>query len=235
MRAVLATLLAVTVATAPALGQAVPAPASDTLATDRLGLPAAAGASARTPLFSLGGGLATPSGSTAEAYERGFKVGATGVFPVAGRLGIEVGASYVRLGRDKDDALVALGIDPSTFVAGGGFLEGGYRWAGAVTAGLRLLLRPRGRRVVPHVSAGAGYALTGVAEQRLLYLGERETLDGTATTGGPAVSFGAGVEIRVGEGVGVFGAARYLEVFTSPRVSAVVPFTVGLSLRLEEW
>lgn len=234
MRAASATLLAVIVATTPALGQDVPAPASDTLATERLGLPtAAAGARVRTPLFSLGGGLATPSGSTAERYENGFQVGAMGVFPVADRLGIEVTASYVRLSPDKSDALVALGIDPSTFVSGGGLLEGGYRWAGAVTAGVRLLLRPRGRRVVPHLSAGAGYALTGVAEQLVLYLGERETLDGEGA-GGPAASFGGGVEVRVGEGVAVFAAARYLQAFTNPRLSAVMPFTLGVSLRLEE-
>ena len=139
----------------------------------------------------------------------------------------------MRLAADEDLALTRLGIEPSTFAASGGLLEGGYRRTGALTAGVRLLLRGRDRRILPHVSAGAGYAVAGVADQNLLFLGERETLRG-ASEAGPAVSFGGGVEVQVRNGVGVFGAARFLRVFTNPRFTAVMPFTLRLSLRLEE-
>ena len=87
--------------------------------------------------------------------------------------------------------------------------------------------------MLPHVSAGVGYAIAGVADRNLLYLGERETLDGM-TDRGPVASFGAGVEVQVGNGVGVFGATRYLRVFTDPQLTAFMPFTLGVSLRLEE-
>ncbi|MEX2466578.1 MAG: outer membrane beta-barrel protein [Gemmatimonadota bacterium] len=186
-----------------------------------------------TPLFSLGGGIAAPYGTTADTHEVGFQVGATGVFPFASRWGIEINASYVRLPPDPDVALGAIGIDPSTFDAAGGLLEGGYNWTGGVTAGLRVLLRPRRRRVVPNLAGGVGFVGTGVADQRVLYLGDSETYDGDMSENALAATFGGGVEVHLRDGVGAFGAVRYLVIFTDPERMAMMPITLGVSLRLE--
>jgi hypothetical protein len=186
-----------------------------------------------TPLFSIGSGPALPAGTTRDTHRTGVQVGATGVFPVARRLGVEVNGSYVRLGADRDIALTALGIDPSTFGSAGGLFEGGYHWAGALTVGARILLRPRDRQVVPNLSAGAGYALTGTADQYVVYLGERETYPGTRESA-PVATFGGGVEVHLGGGIGVFGSVRHLVVFTEPRRLTATPISIGLSLRLEE-
>lgn len=192
-----------------------------------------AAAAQDTPLFSLGGGLATSSGATSDTHGRGFQAGASGVFPIASRVGIEVNASYLQLGPDRDAVLAEVDIDPESFELAGGFIEGGHRWIGGVTAGLRFLLRPRDRRIVPNVSAGAGWALTGVADRRVWYLGGREPLDGVSENV-PVMSLGGGVEAHVRNGVGFFGAVRYVVAFTSPERVSAVPFTFGLSLRLEE-
>lgn len=186
-----------------------------------------------TPLFSIGSGPALPAGATGDTHRTGVQFGATGVFPVAGRLGIEVAGSYLRLGADRDIALTALGIDPSTFGSAGGFFEGGYRWAGALTIGGRLLLRPRDRQVVPNLTGGVGYAATGTADQSVLYVGDNETYAGTRERA-PVATFGGGVEVQLGGGIGVFGSVRHLVVFTEPRRLTATPISLGLSLRLEE-
>ncbi|MDZ7780077.1 MAG: outer membrane beta-barrel protein [Gemmatimonadota bacterium] len=186
-----------------------------------------------TPLFSLGGGLATPSGVTGNAHTLGFQAGATGVFPITGRLGIATSASYIRLGADQNAVLAETDIDPESFELGGGFIDGGYRWIGGVTVGLRLLLRPRDRQIVPNLAAGVGWAFTGVADRRIWYLGEIEPIEGF-NENAPLMRLGGGVEAHVRDGVGLFGAVRYVVAFTNPDRTTALPFTFGVSLRLEE-
>ena len=84
MRRLLGAALAMLATASPAVGQSGTGSAPDLLP---------AHTSHRTPLLSLGGGLATPSGPDGANSGRGFQAGATGVFPVAGRLGIEIQAS----------------------------------------------------------------------------------------------------------------------------------------------
>lgn len=186
-----------------------------------------------TPLFSLGGGLSFASGTVSDTHDSGFNFGALAAFPVAGRLDVEVSATYARLGGIREVQLEALDINPESFEAGGGFLEGGYRWTGALLAGGRLLLMPRHGRVVPSLHALAGVASTGISDQRTLFLGDRDMVDGFSERV-LAAALGAGVEVHIRNGVGVFGAVRYLTAFTDPARTTMIPVSFGMSLRLEE-
>lgn len=196
------------------------------------GWPGAPAAAQDTPLFMLGAGPALPFGDTRDVAGAGFGAGASGVFPLAGRLGVEVTADYTRLSLEWDPALVALGIDPATFRSAGGFVEGGHHWAGTATLGLHMLLRAREHAVVPHLHAGAGVARTGTAELRTWLLGEIETYPGVLETA-LATQVGAGLDVRVGEGMGVFARVRYMVLFTDPVRRTMIPIQLGLSLQLE--
>jgi len=186
-----------------------------------------------TPLFSLGGGIAFPREDASERHGAGFHFGTSGAFPLVGRLELELGAGYGRLGAKPGPVLADLEIDPTTFDLAGGFLDGGHRWTGSATLGARFLLLPRSSRVVPSVSAGAGWGGTGVADQRVWYLGRTETLEGFSLNSW-ASSVGATVDVHVRNGVGVFGAVRRVTVYTDPEPIRWVPLTFGISLRLED-
>ena len=192
-----------------------------------------AAAAQDTPLFSVGGGIAAPSGASADTHDRGFDIAASGAFPISSRIEVEVTALYARLSPKTAFALEGFGIDPSGFELGGGFVDGGLRWVGGVTVGARVLLMPRDRRLVPSVSGGVGWAGSGVSDITVLYLGRREGADGFSENS-PSVTFGGTLDVRIREGVGVFGALRYLRVFTDPEPTVFLPLTLGLTLRLEQ-
>lgn len=194
---------------------------------------ASQGAAQETPLFSLGGGLSFPAGAVSDTHESGFNLGATATFPVAPRLEIEVSAHYVRLSPIRDLQLETLGFDPGSFEAAGGSIDGGYSWTGTLLAGGRFLLMPRSSRVVPNLHVTAGWASTGIADQSILFLSRSEDYPGF-TENVAAVSLGAGVEVHLRNGVGLFGSVRHVTAFTDPERTTMIPVTLGLSLRLEE-
>ena len=186
-----------------------------------------------TPLFSLGAGAGLSTGATSERHGNGFQLGAAGAFPLSGRVELEVGAVYGRMGAKTGPVLEDLDIDPETFALAGGFLDGGHRWIGAVTAGARILLLPRSSRFVPSISAGAGWGGSGVADQQVWYLGRPESIDGF-TENSWSSSFGAHVDVALRDGIGLFGGVRQVTVYTDPEPVRWIPITLGISLRLEQ-
>jgi hypothetical protein len=196
------------------------------------GVAPAAATGQATPLFSLGGGMAFPLDDASDRHGSGFQFGASGAFPLSGRLELELGAGYGKLGAKPGPVLADLEIDATTFGLAGGFLDGGHRWTGSATLGARFLLLPRASRVVPSVSAGVGWGGTGLADQRVWYLGRTQTIEGFSSNSW-ASSVGATVDVHLRNGVGVFGGVRHVTAYTDPEPTRWIPVTFGISLRLE--
>lgn len=186
-----------------------------------------------TPTFSLGAGLAFPSGTAADLTDPGPSVAAWAVFPLVGPLGLTVDARYTRLHAKLEPALRALGIDPGPFQGVGGYLEGGYHWWATATLGLQLLVGPRDGPVVPWVQAAGGIARGGVARSRTWELGDVESHPGSWETA-PAAAAAAGVDVRVASGVRAYLRGRWLVLFTDPERTTFLPLELGVSLQLED-
>jgi hypothetical protein len=188
----------------------------------------------------FGGGLTFPAGQVTESHGLGYNVGTQFSWPLTSYLALLGALEYRDVRRDDEatvDRLLREGEtrwrDFNEFRLGGGFLDGGNRTSLAGLVNAQILINPGAGALTYYLLAGGGLSRTGLGDLQVYFLGESDELEGHNEVV-PVINLGGGVNVQVGQSVGLFAQAGYLTLLTEGGSTSMIPIQVGLSFIMSD-